>query len=154
MVMTKPKVDKVDQDKGSEVVSISTDNDSLSWIPVSGNGLDNKEKKTTQKLTATLQIKYICTKLDNFSRLVTYFNCVNPEALRVVKDDIENQGLNPETTNLPFWQGSEGDVMLRVGRQNCSIADEDLKSDGSIMTRQCEFKYYTGKKMNGYSIHM
>lgn len=153
--MTKPKVEKLDKEKAkSETPTISTDSDNLSWIPVSTGGLDYKEKKTGRQLTATLELKYISTKLDKFSRSVSYFSCVNPQELHVVKDDMETQGLNPEATTLPFWQGLEGDVMLRVSRQNCSITEDELISDGSTLTRTVEFKQYSGKKNGGYSIHM
>jgi hypothetical protein len=154
MAPNKPKVvqqDKVQQDKASDTTAC-TDANELSWIPVSKAGIDGKDKKPGTKLTATLDLKYISTNLDKFGRNVCYFSCSNPEALYVVKQDMDTQGLNPEIISLPFWQGSEGDYLLRVSKQNLQgLADDELQV-GIPINRLTEFRYYSGKRNSGYTI--
>jgi len=125
---------------------------SLSWIPTSSPLTESK--KADHNISTILDIKFISNKLDKFGRSVNYFSCSNPEALNVIKDSIDAQGLNIEHLSLPFWQG-EDCIMLRVGKQNCSLTDEVLQeSTVTGIKVPVEFKYYTGKKANGYSIHV
>jgi hypothetical protein len=153
-MVAKPKAQDKAQDKASsEATTACTDvPDALSWIPVSVISIDGKDKKPNAKFSATLVLRYISTKLDKFGRNVCYFACINPEALCVVKQDMDAQGLNSEMVSLPFWQGAEGEYMLRVSRQNCSLTDEQLTE--KAMPCPVEFKYFTGKRQSGYTIYI
>ena len=56
---------------------------------------------------------------------------------------------------LPFWQGDEGEVMLRVGAQNSQLTEEQLAESTLTPLRvPCDFKFYSGKTKSGFSIHI
>ena len=98
-----------------------------------------------------MDLKFISNKVDKFGRNVVYFTCKNPEALNILKEHIDNQGLNMEAVSLLFWQGEDA-VMIRVGKQNCSLSEDQLNESSLTGLRiPCDFKYYTGKSKSGYS---
>ena len=101
-----------------------------------------------------LDLKFISCKVDNFGRNVVYFTCNNPAALNILKEHIDTQGLNMEHLSLPFWQGEDA-IMLRVGKQNCSLSEDQLNESSLLGLKvPTDFKYYTGKTKSGFSIHM
>ena len=92
--------------------------------------------------------------MDKFGRNVVYFTCNNPEALNTLKEHIDTQGLNMEHLSLPFWQGEDA-IMLRAGKQNCSLSEDQLNESSLLgLKMPVDFKYYTGKTKAGFSIHM
>ena len=100
-----------------------------------------------------MDLKFISNKVDKFGRNVVYFTCKNPEALNILKEHIDNQGLSMEAVSLPFWQGEDA-VMIRVGKQNCSLSDGQLNESSLTGPRiPVDFEYYIGKSKSGYSIH-
>ena len=83
-----------------------------------------------------------------------YFTCKSPEALNILKEHIDAQGLNMEAVSLPFWQDEDA-IMIRVGRQNCSLPEDQLNESSLAGLRiPVDFAYYTGKSKSGYSIHL
>ena len=106
-------------------------------------------------LLQIIEVKHISSKIDKFGRSCIYFVCKNADALNVLKEHIDTSGLNMEALSLPFWAGDEGEVMLRVGAQNCALPEEQFAESrlGSIRV-PCDFKYYTGKTKSGFSIHV
>ena len=126
----------------------------LSWIPSSSPV--GESKKQDNNVTIDLVLKHISTKVDKFGRNVVYFSCSNPEALNKLKDSIDTQSLDINHLSLPFWTGEENDVMIRCGKQNCGLSDEQLQESALTPLKvPCTFKYYasSGKK-NGYSVHI
>ena len=126
----------------------------LSWVPISAMPSDKKKGKE-EHISTLLELKFISAKMDKFGRDVMYFQCYNPEAFSILKDNMDAQGLNPEQISLPFWRGEEGDYLLRVTKANCSL-DGDLLESSKVLNIKvpAEFVYYSGKKSNGYSIHL
>ena len=132
----------------------STSVPDLSWVPISSIPSDRKKGKD-DNVSTILELKYISTKLDKFQRDIMYFQCSNPEAFSILKDNVDAQGLNLEQISLPFWQGAEGDYLIRVSKANCSLPEDLLESSKTLNVRvPTEFKWYQGKKSNGFSIHL
>ena len=126
----------------------------LSWVPISAIPGDKKKGKE-ENISTILELKFISAKMDKFGRDVMYFQCFNPEAFSILKDNMDAQGLNPEQVSLPFWRGEEGDYLLRATKANCSLDEGLLESSKTLNIRvPAEFVYYTGKKSNGYSLHL
>ena len=124
----------------------------LSWIPA--GPVSTESKKSNDNISVMLDIKYISTKIDKFGRCVKYFSCKNPDALSILKEHIDTQGLNMETLSLPFWQG-EDTVMLRVGLQNCSLSDQQLEESSLTGLKvPVDFKFYSSKTKMGFSINI
>jgi hypothetical protein len=129
----------------------SKESSSLSWIPAGPASIESK--KNDLNISTILDLKFISNKVDKFGRNVVYFTCKNPEALNILKEHIDNQGLNMEAVSLPFWQGEDA-IMLRVGKQNCSLSDDQLNESSLLGLKvPCDFKYYIGKAKSGFSIH-
>ena len=126
----------------------------LSCIPSSSPV--GESKKQDHNVTIDLVLKHISSKVDKFGRNISYFSCSNPEALNTLKEKIDNQGLNLEHISLPFWTGEEGDILIRCGKQNCGLSDEQLQESALTPLKvPCTFKYYTSSgKKNGYSVHI
>ena len=126
----------------------------LSWVPISAIPSDKKKGKE-EPISTLLELKFISAKMDKFGRDVMYFQCYNPEAFSILKDNMDAQGLNPEQISLPFWRGADGDYLLRVTKANCSL-DSNLLESSKVLNIKVpvEFVYYSGKKSNGYSIHL
>ena len=72
----------------------------LSWIPA--GPASTVTKTSNDSISVILDIKYISTKVDKFGRCVKYFACKNPDALGILKEHIDKQGLHMETLSLPF----------------------------------------------------
>jgi len=126
----------------------------LSWVPISSIPSDKKKGKE-EHISTLLELKFISAKMDKFGRDVMYFQCFNPEAFSILKDNVDAQGLNLEQISLPFWRGEEGDYLLRVTKANCSLDEGLLESSKTLNIRvPAEFVYYTGKKNNGYALHL
>jgi hypothetical protein len=126
----------------------------LSWVPISSIPSDKKKGKE-EHISTLLELKFISAKMDKFGRDVMYFQCFNPDAFSILKDNVDAQGLNLEQISLPFWRGEEGDYLLRVTKANCSLDEELLESSKTLNVRvPAEFVYYTGKKNNGYALHL
>ena len=132
------KVDKVDKDKGG-----------LDWIP------KTVEKVSSSDLTAKLNIRYLKTSLDKFQRQVMFWVLSNPEALNIIKEDVENNGLEIDKINLPFFVGTDGDYLIRVLKHNCKLTDDELEFAKLGVEQNVTFKMYvSGKsKSAGYTIH-
>jgi len=132
----------------------NTQSNGLDWIPSSSPLTESK--KQDNNISTILELKFISCKLDKFGRNVVYFSISNPEALNVIKENIDNLDLNLEQISLPFWSGTEGEILIRVGKQNCSLTDEQLQeSSVAPLKVPCDFRYYTGKaKKNGYSVYI
>ena len=126
----------------------------LSWVPISAIPSDKKKGKEDH-VSTILELRFISAKMDKFGRDVMYFQRYNPEAFSILKDNMDAQGLNPEQIRLPFWRGEEGDYLLRVTKANCSL-DGDLLESSKVLNIKvpAEFVYYSGKKSNGYSLHL
>ena len=92
----------------------------LSWAPAVPAGAASK-KKNDLNVSTILEVKHVSSKIDKFGRSCVYFVCKNPDGLNILKEHIDSAGLNMEALALPFWQGDEGEVMLRVGAQNCGF---------------------------------
>ena len=126
----------------------------LSWILAGPTGTASK-KKNDLNVSTVLEVKHISSKIDKFGRSVVYFVCKDPQSLNILKEHIDSSGLNMEAISLPFWQGDEGEIMLRVGAQNCSLTEGQLvESTLSPIRVPCYLKYYTGKTKSGFSIHI
>ena len=126
----------------------------LSWIPAVPAGTASK-KKNDLNVSTILEVKHVSSKIDKFGRSCIYFVCENPEALNILKEHIDTQGLNMEALALPFWQGDEGEVMLRVGAQNSQLTEEQLAESTLTPIRvPCDFKFYSCKTKSGFSIHI
>ena len=126
----------------------------LSWVPISSIPSDKKKGKE-ENISTILELKFISAKMDKFGRDVMYFQCFNPEAFSILKDNMDAQGLNPEQVSLPFWRGENGDYLLRATKANCSLDEGLLESSKTLNIRvPAEFVYYTGKKSNGYALHL
>ena len=126
----------------------------LSWIPAVPAGTASK-KKNDLNVSTILEVKHVSSKIDKFGRSCIYFICKNPEALNILKEHIDTQGLNMDALALPFWQGDEGEVMLRVGAQNFQLTEEQLAESTLTPLRvPCDFKFYSGKTKSGFSIHI
>ena len=126
----------------------------LSWVPISSIPSDKKKGKE-EHVSTILELKFISAKMDKFGRDVMYFQCYNPEAFSILKDNMDAQGLNPEQISLPFWRGEEGDYLLRVTKANCSLDEGLLESSKTLNIKvPAEFVYYSGKKSNGYALHL
>ena len=126
----------------------------LSWVPISSIPSDKKKGKD-ENVSTILELKFISAKMDKFQRDIMYFQCTNPEAFSILKENIDAQGLNIEQISLPFWQGAEGDYLIRVSKANCSLSEDLLESSKILNIRvPVDFKYYQGKKSNGFSIHL
>jgi len=138
--------------KAKATTADSKESNGLSWIPAGPTNLESK--KNDLNISTILDLKFISNKVDKFGRNVVYFTCKNPEALNILKEHIDAQGLNMEAISLPFWQGEDA-VMIRVGKQNCSLSEDQLNESSLTGLRiPCDFKYYTGKSKSGYSIHL
>ena len=123
----------------------------LNWIPANGLSLEGSNKKSKpQPIEVKLNLRHASTKIDNFQRTMSYFAVLNPEALSVVKEDVDANGLDIANVSLPFWKG-EDDYMLRVLAAHCSLSEEQLKSE-VILDHPVQFQMYTGKKQHGYSV--
>ena len=132
----------------------ATSSTDLSWVPISAIPGDKKKSKE-EHISTILELKFISAKMDKFGRDVMYFQCFNPEAFSILKDNMDAQGLNPEQISLPFWRGEEGDYLLRATKANCSLDEGLLESSKTLNIRvSAEFVYYTGKKSSGYSLHL
>ena len=96
--------------------------------------------------------------MDKFGRLTSYFVCVNLDALSVIRDYCNDQGLDISLLSLPFWvSGDTNDVMVRCGKQHISLTDEQMNESSLTPLRvPCEFKYYNSGKSgkSGFSIHL
>ena len=126
---------------------------SVSWIPAAPSGTESKNKDLS--LSTILELKHISTKLDKFGRYSSYFVCLNPEALNILKEYIDTQGLDIKQLSLPFWQGDTGEIVIRAGKQHVSLTDEQLNESNLLPMRvPTEFKYYSGKTKSGFSIHL
>ena len=125
----------------------------LSWIPAAPGAAT--KKKNGLNVSTILKVKHVSSKIDKFGRSCIYFVLKNPESLNILKEHIDSSGLNMEQISLPFWQGDEGEVMLRVGAQNCQLSGDQLAESILAPIRvPCDFKYYTGKTKSGLSIHI
>jgi hypothetical protein len=132
----------------------ATSSTDLSWVPISAIPGDKKKSKE-EHISTILELKFISAKMDKFGRDVMYFQCFNPEAFSILKDNMDAQGLNPEQISLPFWRGEEGDYLLRATKANCSLDEGLLESSKTLNIRvPAEFVYYTGKKSSGYSLRL
>ena len=126
----------------------------LSWIPAVPAGTASK-KKNDLNVSTILEVKHVSSKIDKFGRYCVYFVCQNPDGLNILKEHIDSSGFNVEALALPFWQGDEGEVMLRVGAQNCGLSGDQLAESSLAPIRvPCDFKYYSGKTKSGFSIHI
>ena len=140
--------------KASKEVEAKDASSDLSWIPAAPSGAASK-KKNDLNVSTILEVKHVSSKIDKFGRSCIYFVCKNPDALNILKEHIDSSGLNMEQLSLPFWSGDEGEVMLRVGAQNCQLSGDQLAESSLIPMRvPCDFKYYTGKTKSGFSIHI
>jgi hypothetical protein len=93
--------------------------------------------------------------LDKFGRYSSYFVCQNPEALTVLKEYIDTQGLDIKQLSLPVWAGDSGEIVVRAGKQHVSLTDEQLNESALLPMRVAtEFRYYSGKTKSGFSIHL
>jgi hypothetical protein len=137
--------------------SKDTDNTGdASWIPK--GPVESSKKKADLSISTILELQHISTKMDKLGRLTSYFLCVNPVALSVIRDYCNDQGLDISLLSLPFWvSGDTNDVMVRAGRQRVSLTDEQLNESCLTPLRgPCDFKYYNSGKTgkSGFSIHM
>ena len=138
-------------------VSKDTDNaGGISWIP--SGPVESSKKKADLNISTILELKHISTKMDKFGRLTSYFLCVNPDALSVIRDYCNDQGLDISSLSLPFWISNDtNDVMLRAGKQHISLTDEQLNESSLTPLRvPADFKYYNSGKTgkSGFSIHL
>jgi hypothetical protein len=128
-------------------------NSSVSWIPCAPSGAESKKQDLS--ISTILELKFISTKLDKFGRYSSYFVCQNPEALTVLKEYIDTQGLDIKQLSLPFWAGDSGEIVVRAGKQHVSLTDEQLNESALLPMRVAtEFRYYSGKTKSGFSIHL
>ena len=126
----------------------------LSWLPAVPARTASK-KKNDLNVSTILEVKHVSSKIDKFGRSCVYFVCKNSGGLNILKEHIDSAGLNMEALALPFWQGYEGEVMLRVCAQNCGLSGDQLAESSLAPTRvPCGFKYYSGKTKSGFSIHI
>ena len=140
-------------------VKVTKDTDNTgdaSWIPK--GPVESSKKKADLSISTILELKHISTKMDKFGRLTSYFVCVNPDALSVIRDYCNDQGLDISSLSLPFWVSNDtNDVMLRAGKQHISLTDEQLNESSLTPLRvPCDFKYYNSGKTgkSGFSIHL
>ena len=140
--------------KSSKDVGVKEAPPGLSQIPAGPAGTASK-KKNDLNVPTILEVKHISSKIDKFGRSCIYFVCKNADALNVLKEHIDTSGLNMEALSLPFWAGDEGEVMLRVGAQNCGLTEEQLAESrlGSIRV-PVDFKFYSGKAKSRFRIHV
>jgi hypothetical protein len=132
----------------------ATSTSDQSWVPISAIPNDKKKGKE-ENISTILELKFISAKMDKFGRDVMYFQCFNPEAFSILKDNMDAQGLNLEQISLPFWRGEEGDYLLRATKANCSLDEGLLESSKTLNVRvPAEFVFYSGKKSNGYALHL
>ena len=144
---------KVTKTKASTTVESKITDRDASWIPTGPK--ESSKKKQDLNISTILELKHISTNMDKFGRSCRYFSCLNPEALNIVKEYIDAQGLNIEQLSLPFWQGDDT-VMLRVGAQSCGLSD-DVLNESSLtgLKIPVDFKYYSSSKGKaGFSINM
>ena len=128
-------------------------NSGVSWIPSAPSGTESK--KSDLSLSTILELKFISTKLDKFGRYSTYFVCLNPEALNILREYIDTQGLDIKQLSLPFWAGDSGEIVIRACKQHVSLTDEQLNESSLLPMRVAtEFKYYSGKTKSGFSINI
>ena len=137
----------------NNVVNTESESSGLSWIPA--GPASTVAKKSNDSISVNLDIKYISTKVDKFGRCVKYFACKNPDALGILKEHIDKQGLSMDSLSLPFWQGDDT-VMIRVGLQNCALSDQQLEESSLTGLKvPVEFKFYSSTKgRSGYSVHL
>ena len=138
-------------------VTKDTDNTGgISWIP--SGPVESSKKKADLSISTILELKHISTKMDKFGRLTSYFVCVNPDALSVIRDYCNDQGLDISLLSLPFWVSNDtNDVMLRAGKQHISLTEDQLNESSLTPLRvPCDFKYYNSGKTgkSGFSIHL
>ena len=125
----------------------------VSWIPSAPSGAESKKQDLS--ISTILELKHVSTKLDKFGRYCSYFVCLNPDALNVLKEYIDTQGLDIKQLSLPFWTGDTGEIVIRAGKQHVSLTDEQLNESSLLPMRVAsEFKYYSGKTKSGFSIHL
>ena len=125
----------------------------ISWIPSAPSGTESKKQDLS--LSTILELKFISTKLDKFGRYSSYFVCLNPEALNILREYIDTQGLDIKQLSLPFWAGDSGEIVVRAGKQHVALTDEQLNECALLPMRLAtEFKYYSGKTKSGFSIHI
>jgi len=131
----------------------SSEPSGISWIPA--GPASTVTKKSNDSISLVLDIKYISTKVDKFGRCVKYFACKNPDALGILKEHIDKQGLSMDSLSLPFWQGDDT-VMIRVGLQNCALSDQQLEESSLTGLKvPVEFKFYSSAKgRSGYPVHL
>ena len=137
----------------NNVVNTESESSGLSWIPA--GPVSTVAKKSNDSISVNLDIKYISTKVDKFGRCVKYFACKNPDALGILKEHIDKQGLSMDSLSLPFWQGDDT-VMIRVGLQNCTLSDPQLEESSLTGLKvPVEFKFYSSTKgKSGFSVHL
>ena len=152
--MTKTNLSIAAKAKVSKEVETKDTPPGLSWIPAVLAGTASK-KKDNVNVSTILEVKHVSSKIDKLGRSCVYFVCQNPESLNILKEHIDSAGLNMEALALPFWQGDEGEVMLRVGAQNCQLSGDQLAESTLAPIRvPGDFKYYSGKTKSGFSIHI
>ena len=78
-VMAKAKAKASKEVEVKEVDSTSA----VSWIPSAPAGAESKKQDLS--ISTILELKHISTKLDKFGRYSSYFVCLNPDALNVLK---------------------------------------------------------------------
>ena len=148
--MSKAKAKASKEVEAKEVES----NSGVSWIPSAPSGTESKKQDLS--ISTILELKFISCKLDKFGRYSSYFVCLNPDALNVLKEYIDTQGLDIKQLSLPFWAGDSGEIVIRAGKQHVTLTDEQLNESTLLPMRVAtEFKYYsTSKGKAGFSVHL
>ena len=121
------------------------------WIPVSK--IPKGECAKHDKLSATLEMKHISTKQDNFGRDVVYLKLLNPDSLKCIKEFADKQGIDLSTHNLPFWFNKESEECIwKVLKKNCNLTEAELAAD--MLTCEGEFRLYDNKRLRGFSLYI
>ena len=91
----------------------------LNWIPqLKSNNTSIENTNRKKKYQQQLRLTYISTNEDNFKRMVLYLKILEPDALNVVDQDMNDKGITE--TNLPFWYSvNDNELILKVSSQNC-----------------------------------
>ena len=94
VIYSKEKVMSKAKAKASKEVAVKEGESSsgVSWIPSAPSGTESKKQDLS--LSTILELKFISTELDRLGRYSTYFVCLNPEALNILKEYIDTQGLD------------------------------------------------------------
>ena len=130
--------------------------DKSTWIPK--GPVESSKKKADLNISSILELKHISSRMDKLGRMCSYFLCVNPDALNVIKEYCDNQGLDISQLSLPFWVSNDtNDIMVRCGKQHNSLTDNQLNESSLTPLRvPVDFKYYNSGKTgkSGFSIHL